>query len=78
MPTTYHTITATELAEAGAKLVIYANHGLRAGITAVTDTFASILRDDRTTGVESSIAPLATVFDLQGMAAQKRHEAEFI
>ncbi|WP_267716559.1 isocitrate lyase/phosphoenolpyruvate mutase family protein [Streptomyces sp. CoH17] len=78
VPTTYHTITATELAEAGAKLVIYANHGLRAGITAVTDTFASILRDDRTTGVESSIAPLATVFDLQGMAAQKRHEAEFI
>ncbi|WP_078873749.1 isocitrate lyase/phosphoenolpyruvate mutase family protein [Streptomyces seoulensis] len=78
VPTTYHTITATELGEAGAKLVIYANHGLRAGITAVSDTFQAILRDDRTTGVEDRIAPLATVFDLQGMAAQKRHEAEFI
>uniref|UniRef100_A0AAU2V586 Isocitrate lyase/phosphoenolpyruvate mutase family protein n=1 Tax=Streptomyces sp. NBC_00003 TaxID=2903608 RepID=A0AAU2V586_9ACTN len=78
VPTTYHTITATELAEAGAKLIIYANHGLRAGITAVAETFATILRDDRTTGVESSIAPLATVFDLQGMAVQQRHEAEFI
>ncbi|MFE2979046.1 isocitrate lyase/phosphoenolpyruvate mutase family protein [Streptomyces sp. NPDC059258] len=78
VPTTYHTITATELAEAGAKMVIYANHGLRAGITAVTDTFEAILRDDRTTGIESRIAPLATVFDLQGMTTQKRNEAEFI
>lgn len=78
VPTTYHTITATELAEAGAKMVIYANHGLRAGIAAMTDTFASILREDRTTGIEDRIAPLATVFDLQGMAEHKRHEAEFI
>ncbi|MFJ4518194.1 isocitrate lyase/phosphoenolpyruvate mutase family protein [Streptomyces sp. NPDC088816] len=78
VPTTYHTITATELAAAGAKVVIYANHGLRAGITALTDTFASILRDDRTTGIEDRIAPLATVFDLQGMAEYKRNEAEFV
>ncbi|APU40698.1 isocitrate lyase/phosphoenolpyruvate mutase family protein [Streptomyces sp. TN58] len=78
VPTTYHTITATELADAGAKMVIYANHGLRAGIAAVTETFASILRDDRTTGIEDRIAPLSTVFDLQGMPLQKRHEAEFI
>ncbi|WP_405778546.1 isocitrate lyase/phosphoenolpyruvate mutase family protein [Streptomyces sp. NBC_00859] len=78
VPTTYHTITATELAAAGAKMVIYANHGLRAGIAAMTDTFASILRDDRTTGIEDRIAPLATVFDLQGMAEQKVHEQEFI
>ncbi|MEU9084681.1 isocitrate lyase/phosphoenolpyruvate mutase family protein [Streptomyces sp. NPDC048357] len=78
VPTTYHTITATELSEAGAKMVIYANHGLRAGIAAVTETFASILRDDRTTGIEDRIAPLATVFDLQGMPLQKQHEAAYI
>ncbi|MDF6043839.1 isocitrate lyase/phosphoenolpyruvate mutase family protein [Streptomyces sp. JH14] len=78
VPTTYHTVTATELAEAGAKMVIYANHGLRAGITAVSETFASILREDRTTAVEGRIAPLTTVFDLQGMPQQKRHEAQFI
>ncbi|WP_063753270.1 isocitrate lyase/phosphoenolpyruvate mutase family protein [Streptomyces sp. NRRL S-87] len=78
VPTTYHTVTATELAEAGAKMVIYANHGLRAGITAVTETFDAILRDDRTTGIEDRIAPLATVFDLQGMSRQKQHEAAYI
>ncbi|MER7751430.1 isocitrate lyase/phosphoenolpyruvate mutase family protein [Kitasatospora sp. NPDC097643] len=78
VPTTYHTITASELADAGAKMVIYANHGLRAGITAVSGVFEEILRDDRTTGIEHRIAPLSTVFDLQGMPVQKRHEAEFI
>ncbi|WP_185893291.1 isocitrate lyase/phosphoenolpyruvate mutase family protein [Streptomyces sp. WAC08241] len=78
VPTTYHTVTATELAEAGAKMVIYANHGLRAGITAVTETFSAILREDRTTGIEDRIAPLATVFDLQGMPRQKQHEAAYI
>ncbi|MFI1647753.1 isocitrate lyase/phosphoenolpyruvate mutase family protein [Streptomyces avidinii] len=78
VPTTYHTITATELSEAGAKMVIYANHGLRAGIAAVTDTFETILRDDRTTGIEDRIAPLATVFELQGMSLQKQHEAAYI
>ncbi|MEU3049778.1 isocitrate lyase/phosphoenolpyruvate mutase family protein [Streptomyces sp. NPDC006984] len=78
VPTTYHTITSTELAEAGAKMVIYANHGLRAGITAVTETFDAILRDDRTTGIEDRIASLTTVFDLQGMARQKQHEAAYI
>ncbi|WP_053667989.1 isocitrate lyase/phosphoenolpyruvate mutase family protein [Streptomyces sp. NRRL B-1140] len=78
VPTTYHTITADELGAAGAKMVIYANHGLRAGITAVSNTFRTILKDGRTTGLEERIAPLATVFELQGMSEQKRNEARFI
>ncbi|MFI1227174.1 MULTISPECIES: isocitrate lyase/phosphoenolpyruvate mutase family protein [unclassified Streptomyces] len=78
VPTTYHTITAAELGEAGAKMVIYANHGLRAGITAVSGAFEAILREGRTTGIEEHIAPLATVFDLQGMSVQKQHEKLYI
>ncbi|MEU8505288.1 isocitrate lyase/phosphoenolpyruvate mutase family protein [Streptomyces brevispora] len=78
VPTTYHTITAEELSAAGAKLVIYANHGLRASITAVSETFEAILRDGRTSGIETRIAPLATVFDLQGMAALQQAEERFL
>lgn len=78
VPTTYHTVTAQELAAAGAKMVIYANHGLRAMIAAVSETFAAILRDGRTTAVEERIAPLATVFDLQGMEALKQAEQRFL
>lgn len=78
IPTTYHTITAAELGAAGAKMVIYANHGLRAGINAVTETFETILRDGRSTGVEERIAPLATVFDLQGVATVLAAEQRFV
>lgn len=78
VPTTYHTITADELSAAGAKMVIYANQGLRAGISAVTETFETILRDGRTTALEERIAPLQTVFDLQGMEQVKADEARFL
>jgi phosphoenolpyruvate phosphomutase len=78
VPTTYHTITAAELGMAGVKMVIYANHGLRAGISAVSEVFDAILRDGRTTGVEERIAPLSTVFDLQGMARLSEDEKRFV
>jgi phosphoenolpyruvate phosphomutase len=67
VPTTYHTITADELAAAGAQVVIYANHGLRALVTAVSETFSEILRDGRTTAIEDRIATIDDVFELQGL-----------
>ncbi|SDW47963.1 phosphoenolpyruvate phosphomutase [Amycolatopsis xylanica] len=78
VPTTYHTVTADELSDAGAKLVIYANHGLRAAITAITSAFDTILRDGRTTGIEDRISPLSTVFDLQGMRQFIEAERRFV
>ncbi|WP_329562463.1 isocitrate lyase/phosphoenolpyruvate mutase family protein [Kitasatospora sp. NBC_01266] len=78
VPTTYHTVTADELSEAGAKLVIYANHGLRAAITAVSAAFDTILREGRTTGIEDRITPLSTVFDLQGMGRFLEAEKRFV
>jgi len=78
VPTTYHTVTADELSEAGAKLVIYANHGLRAAITAVSAAFDTILREGRTTGIEDQITPLSTVFDLQGMGQFLAAEERFV
>ncbi|WP_280689432.1 isocitrate lyase/phosphoenolpyruvate mutase family protein [Kitasatospora sp. GAS204B] len=78
VPTTYHTVTADELSAAGAKLVIYANHGLRASITAVSEAFDTILREGRTTGIEDRITPLSTVFDLQGMGQFLEAEQRFV
>lgn len=77
VPTTYHTVTADELHDAGAAMVIYANHGLRASIAAISQTFAEILRDGRSTRVEGRIASLDTVFDLQGMSAFRADGSRF-
>jgi len=78
VPTTYPTITASQLEELGVKMVIYANHGLRASISALEETFAEILRTDSTITIESEIAPLSLVFDLQGMAEFKKAEKAYL
>jgi phosphoenolpyruvate phosphomutase len=78
VPTTYFHISATELAAAGANIVIYANHGLRSAIHAMRQTFTAILESDSTAAVEARIAPLADVFDLQRISELDRRERELL
>lgn len=70
VPTTYATTTASELAAGGYKLVIYANHGLRAAVRAMQTTCAQILAADSSTPVEASIATIREVFALQQVPAR--------
>ena len=65
VPTTYPQVDASELERLGAKIVIYANHGLRASLRAMERTYKEILRSGSTRSVEPLIWPLSTVFDLQ-------------
>ncbi|MCC8251540.1 isocitrate lyase/phosphoenolpyruvate mutase family protein [Saccharothrix luteola] len=78
VPTMYHGITGSELERAGAKLVIYANHGLRAGTQAVMEVFQEILRTDGTTSSEDRIAPLDTILELQGTSELLAHDAKYV
>ena len=61
---------AAELERMGVRMVIYANHGMRAAIRAMEQSFAAILRDGSTRAVEDAIASVQDVFDLQ--AADRR------
>ena len=70
VPTSYPDCTAAELERMGVRMVIYANHGMRAAIRAMEQSFAAILRDGCTRGVEEAIASVQDVFDLQ--AADRR------
>jgi len=78
VPTTYYTISAGELEALGAKMVIYANHGIRAAITAVQEILTEILRSGSTASVESRIAPMKLVFELQGMPKLLQDEATYL
>jgi phosphoenolpyruvate phosphomutase len=78
VPTTYTSLTANDLHAAGASLIIYANHGLRASISAVTETFRTIARDLHTANVEKKIASMERVFELQGLPEFRKNEALFI
>ena len=78
VPTTYPQLNADELHERGANLVIYANHGLRASIRAITETFAQIKAERSTINAEKSIASVARIFELQDMASFRDHEERFV
>jgi phosphoenolpyruvate phosphomutase len=78
VPTTYYTITAKELEDLGLKMVIYANHGLRASINAILDVYAEILQTQSTASVEKRLAPMKLVFELQGMPQLKRNEEIYL
>jgi phosphoenolpyruvate mutase len=67
VPTTYNSITAQELANAGFSVIIYANHQLRVAYAAMEEACESILLHDRSHEVESLCAPLKELFQTVGM-----------
>jgi len=67
VPTTYPEWHVNDAAKAGVSVVIYANHGLRATVSALRDTFKTILSLGETTSLESRIASVSEVFELQNL-----------
>jgi phosphoenolpyruvate phosphomutase len=67
VPTTYSHFSTAEAAEAGIAMVVYANQGVRAAVTAVRDTWASVLAKGSTAAVEPRIASVKDIFAISGM-----------
>jgi phosphoenolpyruvate phosphomutase len=78
VPTTYHTTPTAEFAAAGVSLVIWANHVLRASITAMQRTAAAIHAEQSVAPVVDEIAPVAEIFRLQGMDELKAAEQVYL
>ncbi|MBP2054497.1 phosphoenolpyruvate phosphomutase [Streptomyces griseochromogenes] len=72
VPTTYNTVTEGELYDAGYRLVIYANQGLRAAVKGMQEVLQDLGGADRAAEIEERIAPMAEVFALQGMPSTFR------
>ena len=64
VPTSYNTVTEDELSAAGVRLVIYANHLLRAAYPAMRNVAASILRHSRSAEVDDQIASINDVLHI--------------
>ncbi len=64
VPTTYSQVTEAELENVGFNIVIYANHLLRASYPAMSKVATCILREERASGVEDSIAPMGEILNL--------------
>jgi phosphoenolpyruvate phosphomutase len=78
VPTTYDTITATELAKLGCRIVIFANHGLRASIRAMEQGYAKLLSAGRASVLRQDIVSLQHVFDLVGVKDLEENERKYL
>lgn len=78
VPTTFPQLTVDDWRSVGVNLVIFANHGMRAAIKAMQETYAKIISAGSTLAVENEIATMSKVFELQGMPAMKLDEERFL
>lgn len=74
VPTTYYKVKTSVLEDLGVKMVIYANHGIRTSIKSMRETFSRIISTGSSEAVESKIASMNDVFELQGMHKMKESE----
>jgi phosphoenolpyruvate phosphomutase len=78
VPTTYASTPLQALEAAGFKIVIFANHPVRAAITAMKETLALLRREGTASLLDPHIASLEEVYDLVGVADLKAAEQEFL
>ena len=78
VPTTYNTVTYRELDEAGFRLIIFANYGVRAIVRALQDTFASVMAHRRLADAAEHVVPMDEVFRLIYVDELKENEARYV
>ncbi|MBX3703225.1 MAG: phosphoenolpyruvate mutase [Steroidobacteraceae bacterium] len=78
VPTKYHSTPTEVFREAGFSLAIWANHMLRAAVTAMQETAATIAREQNLRSVEDRIAPVKEIFRLQGASELQEAEERYL
>ncbi len=78
VPTTYKSTSAATLAEAGYRIVIFANHGLRAGIRAAAAALKTIRENGRADAADEQIVTLEEVYRLVGVPELQKDEKVFL
>jgi len=79
VPTAYPELTEAKVRALGKiGIVIYANHAVRAAVTAMREVFAAIRRDGGIHQVDRRIASVDDIFALQRVGAMKTAEKKYL
>ncbi len=78
VPTTYYATPTERFREAGISLAIWANHNLRASISAMREVSRRIYEEQNLTGIEGAVAPLSDVFALSGQEELASAERKYM
>lgn len=77
VPTKYPNITFEELEKLGVRMSVYANQALRVTASAIDQVYKRIMQEGSTKSIESEIASVEEIFELQGVPNMKKRELEF-
>lgn len=78
VPTCYKHASADELDALGFKVVIFANHALRASVKAVQTTLAALRAERRPAAADPYIVPMEEIYRLVGVDDLRSREHEFL
>jgi phosphoenolpyruvate phosphomutase len=79
VPTAYPDLTEAKVRALGKiRIVIYANHAIRAAVGAMRQVFAQIRRDGGIHQVDKQIASVEDIFELQRVPAMKAAEKKYL
>jgi phosphoenolpyruvate phosphomutase len=79
VPTAYPDLTEAKVRALGKiRIVIYANHAIRAAVSAMRQVFAQIKRDGGIHNVDKQIASVEDIFELQRVAGMKAAEKKYL
>jgi phosphoenolpyruvate phosphomutase len=66
------------LIDAGANVIIWANHLLRSSVLAMQNTAAKIFENQRVDGLDQEIVPVEEIFRLQNVDELKEAERQYL
>jgi len=78
VPTTYYGTPTDQFRAAGVNAVIWANHSVRASISAMRDAAKMIFEEESVVGLEDRIATVKDIFHLAGNAELKDAEDRYL
>jgi phosphoenolpyruvate phosphomutase len=78
VPTTYNGVTYAELDEAGFRLVIFANYGIRSIVRALRDTFGAVMARRCQADANELVASMDEVFELIFVEELKKNEKRYV
>jgi len=78
VPTKYYTTPTNEFRKVGISTAIWANHNLRASITAMQNISKQILKDESLIQVEKSIVSVQEIFRLQNAEELQKAEKKYL
>ena len=78
VPTTYNRVSYEQLNDAGFKLIIFANYGIRSIVKTLRRTFGSIMADKSLASANGEVVSMDEIFDLIYLDELKENEARYI